>query len=401
MSKIVIVCSYPLPTGMAATTRIMSYSKGLVANGVAVEVLSYIPSGNIYLDSSDNSGSIDGVYYCYPLRKKRFKNRFLHIIESILSILVTYRKIIRDGKANNYDALIISNDNPFILLLFSIAAKRINTVSLFIFDEFPIPIRRFLKTKIPAWKKSMYKIALKRIDGYISMTNKLVEFYTNIASKPSLIISSITDIERFSTESVSTPEITESEIRITYMGNMELSKDNVDNIIRAFSIISEKHTTANLYLYGAPSQDTKTSLVSLITELNLTHRVNFGFANFYQVPEILKKSHILVSSQPNTKRAEGGFPTKVGEYLAVGNPILITNVGEISHHVENNTNIFLAEPENPNDFADKLNYIIENYKEAQLVAKAGKKLVAEKYSNFAAASSMKEFITKLKFDKND
>ena len=43
--KIAIICSYPLPYGMAATTRIFSYSKGLVALGADVEVISYMPSG--------------------------------------------------------------------------------------------------------------------------------------------------------------------------------------------------------------------------------------------------------------------------------------------------------------------------------------------------------------------
>src|SRR5690554_3358648 len=264
MTKIAVICSYPLPTGMAATTRIMAYSKGLVEKGSEVDVYSYIPSGNVYSSSNENLGTIDGINYCYPLRKKRFKNRFLHIIESILSIIISYNKIYKIGKEKKYDAIIISNDNPLILYLFSRIADKIDAKSIFIFDEYPIPIRKHLKTEIPNWKRKLYKLSLKKTNGYISMTNNLLNYYNDILIKPSTLLTSITDIDRFTLENINYPKIDEERIRITYMGNMELSKDNVDNIIKAFGILNSKYKNTVLQLYGSPSNETMIILKSII-----------------------------------------------------------------------------------------------------------------------------------------
>jgi glycosyltransferase involved in cell wall biosynthesis len=397
MKKAAIICPYPLPHGMAATTRLMSYSKGLNLNNTKVEVYSYIPSGDKYSNHPADSGIFDGVSYFYSFRKKRFNNKALHIIEIIISLFLTYVIIKRKNKQSPYDFIIISNDNPIILYLYSILSKNINVKSLFIFDEYPIPIRKYLKSNISLLKKYLYKISLKNISGYISMTQNLIDYYDSIQKKPSLLINSITDLSRFDFDLKKTIEVNKKdEIILTYMGNMELSKDNVDNIIKAFAITLSKYQTSKLYLYGSPSQKDKEFLSGLIKKLKLENNVFFKFATFIEVPIILKKSHVLLSSQPNTKRAEGGFPTKVGEYLASGIPTLLTDVGETSKYVKNNEHIFFCEPDSPEEFSSKLNYIIENYDYACSVALKGKALIVQEFSNTIAAKKMLEFINNIK-----
>lgn len=71
--KIAIICSYPLPYGMAATTRIFSYSKGLVALGADVEVISYMPSGIGIDNLKDDNGELNGVKYRYAFRAQANK----------------------------------------------------------------------------------------------------------------------------------------------------------------------------------------------------------------------------------------------------------------------------------------------------------------------------------------
>jgi len=394
--NIAIICSYPMPVGMAASTRIMAYSKGMVENGSEVTVFSYVPSGYLYSSDSKDEDVYEGVAYCYPFRKKRFKNRFLHFLEIIWSIFLTKRRLKTESKKQKIDVIIISNDNPFILLLFSKIARKLNSKSIFIFDEYPIPIRRYLKSKIPNWKRKMYKMSLKRLDGYISMTDNLLTYYNSIIPKPSLLLVSIIDIDRFTLKGFASPKISDTEIRITYMGNMELSKDNIDNIIRAFAITSTHSTLKlKLELFGAPSKKDKSYLINLINDLELKDSVMLKFAKFEEVPMILKNSHILVSSQPNTKRAQGGFPTKLGEYLATGNPTLVTDVGEISKFVENNVNVFLAHTEDPIAFSNKLDYILNNYSQAKIIARKGKELIKEKYSARMVTKNIIEFVNQI------
>ena len=110
------------------------------------------------------------------------------------------------------------------------------------------------------------------------------------------------------------------------MGNMELSKDNVDNILYALSILLRDNYDVHLYLFGKPNLKDKSILERIIEQEGLANNTSFRFAQYNDVPKILSEADILVSSQPVTVRADGGFPTKLGEYLMSGTPVLSTNV---------------------------------------------------------------------------
>lgn len=54
-----IICKYPIPYGMAATTRIFSYSKGLLECGDKVDVWSIAP--NNFNANNNNEGVFNGI----------------------------------------------------------------------------------------------------------------------------------------------------------------------------------------------------------------------------------------------------------------------------------------------------------------------------------------------------
>ena len=73
-----IICKYPIPYGMAATTRIFSYSKGLLECGDKVDVWSIAP--NNFNANNNNEGVFNGISYFYSFRSKRFVIRVsMHI----------------------------------------------------------------------------------------------------------------------------------------------------------------------------------------------------------------------------------------------------------------------------------------------------------------------------------
>lgn len=390
--KIGIVSIYPFPDGMAATNRIKAYSCGLVANGVDVTVLVIEPTDNFSGVKKEESGEFKGIKYTYT--NGRYKSRY-KILRAI-SYLSGYRRIVGVISAFRHlvkldlDAIIVSTDNPFILLVFGVYSLILRIKSIFIFDEYPIPIRHKLKTDIPVVKKWAYKLILKMYDGYISISKKLGNFYNDFVVKPTYIMSIIVDTEKFN------GKVEKQYDKITYVGNMELSKDNIDNIIMAYSKIIENHPEFTLHLYGTPSDKNRKILMAMVDKLNLHDNVFFeGRVDNDKVPLVLSEAKILVSSQPYTKRAEGGFPTKLGEYVAMGIPTLICDVGENAKYLEPGIECFYAKPNNVDDYAAKLDYIINNYKEAKMVANCGQKKIRENYSHLAIGKSMKNFIESL------
>lgn len=81
-----IICKYPIPYGMAATTRIFSYSKGLLECGDKVDVWSIAP--NNFNANNNNEGVFNGISYFYSFRSKRFSNKLFHAYEMIYSLFI-------------------------------------------------------------------------------------------------------------------------------------------------------------------------------------------------------------------------------------------------------------------------------------------------------------------------
>lgn len=385
-----IVCGYPFPEGMAATNRIISYSKGLIENGVNVDVLLFNPKNKF----TYRNGVFEGINFYYPSRSWSKFKLFRVFFDRIIALILTCRNLYKLNKRNRYDYILISTDALNVLFLFIPFIKLLGLKSIFITDEFPEPIRVFLKNRIPNYKKLLYRVILKDVAAMIFMTTKLSEFYNSIYIKPSFILPTITDLSRF--ENIVHYNKLGNNNYLCYMGNMEISKDNVDNIVRAFSLIQEKYLDIVLYLYGEPNKENRLLIINLIEELHLEKRVFLkGRANYSDVPQILINSHVLLSSQPNTLRAEGGFPTKLGEYLATCVPVLLTDVGEITKYVKDNETVFLCESESPIKYAEKLAYILDNYDEALKVAINGKNFLIENFSSTSVGCLLKKFLDSL------
>ena len=88
----------------------------------------------------------------------------------------------------------------------------------------------------------------------------------------------------------------------------------------------------------------------------------------------------------------GGFPTKLGEYLMSGTPVLLTDVGESSQYFIDEQDMFFAKPDSPIDFAHKIKYIKNNYKKAIEVAQSGRNKISTLYSHTKAGVDISNFI---------
>ena len=398
IKRVALVCTFAFPNGLAATTRIVSYLKGLNEKGVDTDVFIYRPT-ELYNKSTGLpiDGEIDGVRYHYPNRRVYSKYKLMRVMGRYYYYLVACYRIWKEHKKQKFDFLLISNDFLDILSLYTFWAKMIGIRPVFITDEYPMPIRVHLHNDIPKWKKVLYKHILKYEDSLVFMTDKLNTFFNSELKKPYHILPTITDTSRFDIE------VKPADKKyMCYMGNMELSKDNVDNIIHAFTLVSDKYKDIDFYLYGAPSQKDKAIIQGVIKECNMEERVFIkGRVPATEVPTILKKAYLLVSSQPNTKRAEGGFPTKLGEYMATGVPTILTDVGEISQYVKDGVHVHIVPPENPELYAKKLDWMLSNYDKALEIAVEAKKYLYNTFDYRKVSEGLYNFLNKRISEKKE
>ena len=392
--KIGVLCPYSFPEGMAPTTRIIAYCKGLLQNGVKTEVFSF----ERFTDEKgkERKGLVEGVPYTIPYcyRQNLYHSKLYRIfIGNPLLIFYVVKSILKSNKYENFDFIFISFDSIREMFIYAIILRCFRIRLAFIGDEYPEAIRQ-LKDRIPSYQIQLYKWVYKLIDVRILMTDALKQFYdSNISIKPTYILSSIIDEKRFTDIQ---KQHTEREY-LCYMGNLMLAKDNVDNIVSAFNLIKDRFKYIDLYLYGCPNKEDKKFISELIEKNNLSERVFLmGRANYNDVPQILANAKILVTSQPLTKRAEGGFPTKLGEYMLSGVPTLLTDVGEIKKYVTDGLNVYMVEPCNPVSYAEKLCYILENYSDALSVAGNAKFYIENNFIAKKATEGLVDFLSQYK-----
>jgi glycosyltransferase involved in cell wall biosynthesis len=379
--KGLLICNYPFPQGMAATNRILAYSEGLAANGVGLNILTKVPcnskkayhrldlSRTIYFSSKYNQ---NGSYFKRILWDLKFQNiKFCYSIWKL-------------GRKKEVSFILFSFDNPYLIWLVLPITLLIGKPLGFASDEFPPSIRAH-KKQITYFEFFTYKIFHSFLKFRLLMSNSLVDYYNRqFSNKPdNLILNTIVSkdfVKECQTCFISDDSFFDTNVILVYMGNMELAKDNVDNIIKAISLLKTEFPSIQLHLYGDPKPDDLKIINSLISLLELRDNVFLkGKVSRDLIPKILSEANLLVSSQPNSFRAKGGFPTKLGEYWASSRPVLFTDVGELSLFIKDGINGFLVVPDNPKEYALRIKFILNNMNLGNLVGKNGYNELSSKY----------------------
>jgi glycosyltransferase involved in cell wall biosynthesis len=233
------------------------------------------------------------------------------------------------------------------------------------------------KTPIP-----VFLDACRRISGMIVISQGLKQYYISNGCHPEKVhvINMIVDSTRFK-DLQKKP----SEPYIAYCGTASNTKDGVDQLIKAFALVLKHHPEYKLYIIGStPSKKQRFDNYELTKELEIENNVVFtGVVPAEQMPQILKNATILALDRPNNLQAKYGFPTKLGEYLLTGNPVVVTDVGDISLFLKDGESALIATPDDMEDFAKKLCWTIEHPEESKNIGEQGR-VVAEKHFNYLA-----------------
>ncbi len=220
---------------------------------------------------------------------------------------------------------------------------------------------------------------INKLDGFVLMTKTLLEYYNTFNNHPPLLHLPMTvDFERFQKQI--DPPLEFKKPYIAYVGVMNDAKDGINILIEAFYKISKNYPKLKLYLVGGWDYDTP-SHQEFIKELELEDRVYLvGEYPRDTIPSIICNAKLLALPRPDSKQAQGGFPTKLGEYLATGRPVCATTVGEIPEYLEDKKSVYFAKPGSVKSFANSISNVLKDDEQANNVGEQGKK-IAELYFN--------------------
>ncbi|MDC3388475.1 glycosyltransferase family 4 protein [Flavobacteriaceae bacterium] len=278
---------------------------------------------------------------------------------------------------------------------------------IWVYGHKPGIVFRLIKKKELIFERTEYPLQLIQSDAnkketlenykyaskFITCSDALINYYIAYTkdSCKYLKVPAVVDYSKFSNNRSQSP--LGDKDYIAYCGDMNNNKDGIHDLIAAFSIISKQIPSITLCLIGTASNLELKKIKDSIADLEITERVVFtGRIPHDEVPNYLFNAKLVALARPDNKQAEGGFPSKLAEYLSTGVPTLVTKVGEIPLYVKHNKVGFLAEPDDFEGFAKEAISILENYNEAKVVAKTGQEFAKSEFDYKAKSKVLADFI---------
>ena len=406
--KIIIIIAYnPWRQSSASANRWLTLIEGLKKLGLEVELLIY--GGYQTIEEKTvcpPHGLYKGIKYEYlnqKLIEGYWKTRFHiyigHIFENKHILKVALNRL-----ENSQDIIWTDISIFSFKLSVTLKAKKSTNFKLFLeMSEF-LDIHKHNKGNfLQRWqgnKRQRYfeKKSLPVYDGLALMTNTLVKHYESFPDpEPKLLHLPMTvDMERFNKHTDPLPDFRKP--YIAFVGVMNDAKDGVSLLVKSFKELSNKFSNYNLYLIGGWNYDTPIHL-NLIKKLGLEDRVEWkGEFQRDLIPAIINNADLLVLPRPDSKQAQGGFPTKLGEYLATGNPVCATRVGEIPDYLTDNESVFFAEPGSISSFAEAMDRALSNPELAKTVGLNGRKVAEKEFNKEIQAKKLYDFLLQLQQD---
>ena len=385
--KIIIISEESFYSSTAQENRQLSYAKGISELTHSVKILTLFPVEKSRRNYVNNNIEIEYLRSGYI--KRSFFPRKAH---SLIFHSKFFSILYKENKQEKVDCIIVQTftNLPAIFLFF---VSRLLNIKM-IRDQAEYP--EIHKSGYNRLSKYLYtNYYFKLFDGLAVINNALLDYFKDKIRRNARLLKfpMIVDPERF--ENL---EKKNGREYIAYCGDMRNNKDGIPLLIDAFKIVSEKFPDLLLYLIGNTEGIPEVIVFKKqIDNLGLSRKIIFtGRVNRMEMPDYLYNARFLVLARPKSKQSEGGFPTKLGEYLATGIPVVVTNVGEISEFLIDGENAFVAEPDNIQAFANKLLYGLSHPEIANQVGLNGRKLAYTSFNYKIQTQKLIDFIKILK-----
>jgi len=250
------------------------------------------------------------------------------------------------------------------------------------------------RMNIKSYNHYLKNMVFPKLDICLVMTETLLTHFSTFQGlKPGITFYKIpmtVDLSRFRV--VDTKEKYRKPY-IAYCGSGGFLSNGIDILLKSFSQISKEYPELKLYIAAYWGKETEI-MKSLINDLGLEGRaIYLGVLKRERIPDFLAGAELLTLPRPDSRQAQGGFPTKLGEYLASSKPVCVTDVGEIANYLKDNESAFFAEPGSIDSFSHALRSALCNKERANAVGINGRK-VAEVHFNME--SQMKRLYLFLK-----
>jgi glycosyltransferase involved in cell wall biosynthesis len=225
-----------------------------------------------------------------------------------------------------------------------------------------------------SWRQLLLSRIATRLSQFIVGVSAMVtdSALGELKVKPSKVCTIENGLDLTKYVSLEMPDYhSESEVVIGTVGRLCEIK-NQELLIDAFWQVQKKHPKCRLHLVG--DGEMRTTLERKVADMHLERKVTFiGYCD--NVAGALNDIDVFVLSS----RSEG-MPLVIIEAMAAARPIVSTSVGGIPSMIEHRQSGLLTVPENINDLAEAISWMVENPAAAVLLGRQARIVATKRFS---------------------
>src|SRR5690554_6740120 len=317
--KIFLLLNQAYPHGFALTKRFHLYAKGFIEHGQSAKIIIPIPTEKNSSFNTATIGQYEDVPFKYTWKSTQRSNNFwIRRYHDFIGALKAGALIIKEKP----DILIVSAFSSY----FYFYLKILSFLHPFKIIKEKNEIDFLRKDNLTNRDIRKIKNVNRFFDGFIVINDLLLD-HLNLTlndKKPKLIVPIL--IEDFSKDK----QVHQIKNTIVYTGTYLERKDGILSILKAFSYINSKYPY-KLILTGSPERSgDQPKIKAIIAEYRLEKDIVFtGYLTEQELHKLLLSAGILIIAKPENRQNIYNFPTKIGEYLVSGRPVIATKVGVI------------------------------------------------------------------------
>jgi glycosyltransferase involved in cell wall biosynthesis len=389
------------PHGMATTKRVELVCRGLLETGADVRVLclqaAEIPP---VIENRAARGRYRGIPFLYasgtPLRRRSFIARRLVALHGWVTGACCLMALRRRGQID--------------VIYLSALSERLRPHRLFLLALLRllgVPV--VLEVNERPWSLRADRTASERLvsplagmDGVVVISHALADWARVEASRLGRVLQVVelpilVDVDEWASPGTPAPPATTAPgsmaagpataaaspaaAQTVLFAGSPIWRDTIGFLLESMRVVWESRLDCGLVITGInPAQPEARWLVDLMESGRLDERVEIaGYVTRTDLRERMARADALLIPLFDDIQSRARFPTKLGEYLASGRPVVTSAVGEVSLYVRDGETAFVAAPGDVVSYAGQVCAALTDRERAERIGRAGRELAGRAF----------------------
>lgn len=397
--KIHFYINTSFPYGMAAAKRRLCYAKGLINEGHIIDVVVCQKCFDLTdNDTMPQEGSYHGIKYKYVCGKYKHAKKFkllrgldYFFLDYIRSFFYALKNIHRGEVVYIYFYPI------FLQILIVLAAKIKKAKLVKETCEHPSALGNVNSKWHKFCKWFEYNCIMPYYDGFIAISLDLSKFVNKYKSKKAkCIIIPILVEDQYKNKDMTHLKNEYAVPYIIHTGTMLEQKDGISMILRAYARVRRELKFQCRLVFTGPHATTECKYLPMIKELGIENDVDLlGLVSMERVAVLQYFAAMTIIYKKDNLQTRNCFPTKLGEMLICGVPVITTTVGDANLYLKDGKSAIIIQPDNLDVLVEKIQYILEHPLEARKIGAEGKKVAEEDFNPIFQGKRLSDFYNSL------